>query len=236
MVSTDAGLQVFNDSNTLQIDGLFKNYEFKQKGTHTTTNVYEGLPVISYQGSDPIIALRGSGGRTPWLEYMYLENGYWNISVGAYGAGLVEWWIFDSASLVPSDTYGLEVYTPDGQLAFSALRKYMRVIALLDDASRFENPYYTGLDVDGYPKYVVPGAADKILGTVHCRWGFKPEKEAATGSGASYIPGYEGAWVTGSYSISGGVCLRDYFLNGNAYYGGTSYSEAMVMLVDVTGL
>ena len=134
-----AGFQVTNNSGSIQVDGAYRNLALRHKGLitslpHSTFGTgYSTLRdyTITVPADYPVVAIApasGSGIVGCRLHYMTRSGSNWTLHFYALtppsGA---EFFVFDTPQAV-SGGYGLEVYTEAGQLAFSSLHKYMRVV------------------------------------------------------------------------------------------------------------
>lgn len=125
-----AGLQVWNDSNYLQVDGDNQHIVLLGKGqtTGTQLNHMTGSQVGSLHiipvPAGCFLALRG---QAPWyLSGRY--NGNWYINMVGAGAGSwLQYWVFGPYQ--PSGiNYGLEVYNGSGQLIYDSGRLPLRYV------------------------------------------------------------------------------------------------------------
>lgn len=130
-----AGLQVFNDSGSIQVDITYRNLCLRQKGTLTTTAY---LPAGASAGcsygsfnvtglTTPIIAVGGSVTACPQTYYdsANSRHGFLISAVGAIGTN-VPYYIFDVPTELGS-TSGFVVRDSSGVLVFDALQPALRV-------------------------------------------------------------------------------------------------------------
>lgn len=128
----DAGLIVYNDSGSVQLDTSYKNLCLRQKGVVTTAaNLPSGhgsYASFNLTGlTTPIIAVGGAVAAAPQTYYdaANSRHGFLISTSSAIGAQ-IPYYIFD----VPVDlnsTYGFTVRDATGQLIFDALQPPLRV-------------------------------------------------------------------------------------------------------------
>lgn len=197
----EAGLQIFNTSNTIQIDSTYSNYVMSAKGSFYTgnggvwaDNVMRYVDIASGK-KNSIMAVRCS---TNFVVFNSLDgNGNVVHKVLTATAATFEYWIFTSDP--PGNTgYGLEVYNAQGVRVFQATEKYLRLLGF-------------------YTTPVIANTAGSV-GT--------PGKNAAAVC-ASYCALWEGATVPipGGGVISHGI-LRTLMLSTNS--GSVSYYSTTI--------
>lgn len=130
-----AGFQVFNDSNFLQIDADYSNYEFVTKGTYALgpSNLANGgsnigSTTVTVVGRNPVIALNSAT-----LCYASLRSQSGNqftfyIYNGENTNASGEYFIFDSASDASAGNTGMQIFNSAGKLVFDSNKKYMKVL------------------------------------------------------------------------------------------------------------
>lgn len=119
------GIQIFNQTNQLQITDSYKNLQFLRKGSITNWNDYQAtfsLPmseVVAFRTNNSDFFWVGANGRT-------VNNGVARYEL-VQGNGNVDYYVFGYANN-PAGQY-FEVRTPSGEVAFSDTGKYMKVMA-----------------------------------------------------------------------------------------------------------
>ncbi|TDJ77236.1 hypothetical protein E2H86_08625 [Pseudomonas putida] len=127
----EAGLQVFNNSNILQIDSKYRNYSFYTKGTLVTSAAggLGGQGSVTITGRTyPVIAFRSTSGMVGIHSVTRSGTSYTVLFQGNSRTAALEYWVFDVPPTSSIAGAGLEVYTETGALAFSSAFKYMNVI------------------------------------------------------------------------------------------------------------
>lgn len=126
----DAGLQIYNTSNVLQIDSTFRNYLLTAKGTASTTTA--GSRFASWYAVeiptgyvDSMCAVRSS------VEFALFNgkdaNGNITHRIYTTQPTTFEYWLF-SGRPVGNANYGLEVYNAQGVRVFSAADGYLKPV------------------------------------------------------------------------------------------------------------
>jgi hypothetical protein len=127
-----AGLQVFNDSNIIQIDSTYQNYRVYSSGTATTTSLHPSFGGEGWYGMDftanrpnSMLAVRSG------VEFISLagRDGNGNIvhTLLTKGSASFEYWLFDDGE--PGNPgYGFEVFNEQGRKVFSAAERYLKVL------------------------------------------------------------------------------------------------------------
>lgn len=135
-----AGLQIVNDSGSLQIDGLNQHMVLLRKGTISTASLYYGRVDMpsSYgtvaQNSNELLAIQAPGiGHSIAGRY----NGTTTVYFLGTGAGAaVPYWIF--GPYVPSgENYGMELFGEDGTPIWDTGRPPMRVAGSVSGLGSF---------------------------------------------------------------------------------------------------
>lgn len=126
-----AGLQVINDSGTIQIDSEWQNYALFSVNTIFSDNnqwgetAYAGVVHTSSIGEDLVFASCGSAFFPVCIVQV---NGVRQYKVGTGSAVGIPVTFFTFRRQPPrSSTYGLQVFDGNGQLAFDALDKRCRI-------------------------------------------------------------------------------------------------------------
>lgn len=130
----EAGIQVFNTSNTLQVDSTFYNLCLKYKGTVVTGS--DNQPFASeftLACKDPVLAFRCTTDFVYVIDQIDNSNGTWTFKIGSVGRGTtVNYYIYDVPSLGPSNM-GMQVFNSGGALVFDTLWPYMLPYTLYQD-------------------------------------------------------------------------------------------------------
>ena len=140
----DAGFQATNDDKIVQIDGLYKNYILKENGMgsigYPNNEEFPGQPgkfeVIVTDAVNPVIAVHCVHNTRVWRTNLGNGSFRFNFHMGAVRSTValpvpapIWYYVYDSPQPVPQDTgVGLQVFTPEGQLAFDNSFNYMRVV------------------------------------------------------------------------------------------------------------
>jgi hypothetical protein len=153
-----AGLQIFNDSGFIQIDGDMLNMEMVAKGAVTIGGTNSGqngnvsTVDISVAGENPVIAIASPGF---CCAYLYSRSGStftFRIFNGEAGAQNVEYFIFDNSGGSAGNS-GFQVFNAAGRLVFDSNKKYMRVLDTFSfdtsDLSKYFDP--NRQEARGYP-------------------------------------------------------------------------------------
>ncbi|PZU95632.1 MAG: hypothetical protein DI527_01075 [Chelatococcus sp.] len=137
-----AGLTIYNDSGTVQIDESWRNYGFKQRiPASISVNVpgsvpagYNGQPYsMTVSGEDVLIACRAET-LLPVLMHTYADGGSWTYNwlfmppfIGATYSETVEFYVFDLLPMGGFSNVGLEVFNAAGQRVFHSDADMMKV-------------------------------------------------------------------------------------------------------------
>jgi hypothetical protein len=128
----DAGLQIINDSGSVQIDQTYRNLCLRQKGTLTTTanlpaggSSYGSFNVTGL--TTPIIAIGGSAQATvqTYWDSANARHSFLISTQGGIGTS-VPYYIFDVPAELGS-AYGFQVRDSTNKLIFDALQQPLRV-------------------------------------------------------------------------------------------------------------
>lgn len=134
-----AGLTVYNDSNTLQVDQNYKNLRYYGKATLSTTSVPNGDRYRNYQHADftytavynqpPMIAIESAAAGFIFLVSNTGNTFTFRVVFPLQGSSTsFTYWIFDQPNGTSSSTYGLQVFDEQGRLTFDALMGYPKYI------------------------------------------------------------------------------------------------------------
>lgn len=153
-----AGIQVFNDSGIVQIDGTYSNLQLIAKGTTTTTmqllqyntqpngTYYYTTPVafVSFVANSPVFAVGGPVAAS--VISTSVSGSTWTVGVVTpAGTASFDWYVFDQAATVGSNV-GFQVFNDSGVLVFDAQAKYLKVLDNILDLV----PTTTQSGVNGY--------------------------------------------------------------------------------------
>lgn len=151
-----AGLQVFNDSNTVQIDSNWQNYSlFSRVVINSSKNAWQE---IDYAGSvytttnarDIVFVYCAS----PFLPVGMVQQGgtrSYRIGTGTSENIPVTFYIFREQT--PTDSsYGMQVFNEQGVLTFDALNKMNRLSGTLPLTPTTAPTFY---NLNGFKKYAV---------------------------------------------------------------------------------
>lgn len=144
----NAGLSVYNDTNTIQIDSTFRNWRLVDKGTflagdwdgdgygsnpRTVITVVNGVnPILAYNGFNSYIrVMRRQSGSTFTFTFTFRA---W----GPAGRPTCNYFIFDAPpATISGGSAGLQVWNSAGALCFDSSYQYMRVLDLLAGSATF---------------------------------------------------------------------------------------------------
>lgn len=243
-----AGLQVFNDSGIIQIDGTYSNLQLVARGSATTsmqTLAYNTQPngtfqydtpyvQINFTGTTPVFAV--SGGSTVCVISTAVSGNSWTIGiVTPNGPTSFEWFVFDKAT--PSGTnVGLQVFNESGQLVFDAGQKYIRVLGSVLGVV----PSYTSGTVSGYTNpltysYSYPGKKCAV-GAILTPFNYG---DRIFDSGVSTIPSNPNcrAFGFGGWRGVNGAAYFDFvhtILSYRGYYNGSAGNQCFAASVSAT--
>ena len=131
-----AGLQVFNDSNILQIDSTFSNLAYVNSFTVWVPqgNSIEMGVVNHVETTSPYMyAFRTEPGYDNRKVCMIVHPNKLAFVGNTDGPTVVRVYRFARDASSATGNYGLEVYKENGQLAFSSIRPYMRVLDFVNN-------------------------------------------------------------------------------------------------------
>lgn len=112
-----AGLQVTSEANTYQIDSDYSNIFLNRK-----VEISSSTPVDLGLADDEIVCIKPNKGESVSVPY------YAFAKVGFMGSGVA--YIFKNQPVSPmkSGDAGLEVYKPDGSIAYNSKSKPLRIV------------------------------------------------------------------------------------------------------------
>lgn len=212
----NAGLQIINTSNTVQIDQDYRNLCLRQKGNAVTTaslpaggGSYAAFNVTGL--TSPIIAVGGGSAAVPQTYWDAANNrhGFLISTVGAIGTS-IPYYIFDVPAELGS-TYGFQVRNSGNQLIFDALQPPLRI-----------RGFYVNAGVGNYTSLT----AGRTYAVAHPMMGFR-----AVTVEALYTRLYASAAVTNGFVVS--------TLNYSTIPASptqTIVRNATLLAIDVTGL
>jgi hypothetical protein len=138
-----AGLTIYNDSGTVQIDENYKNLAFKEKRavslSHSFGNVYIDVTVAGF-----VVAMAmQSAHYAPFLLATEFDGTNWTYHWGFTYLGMGEptsdtayAFIFDAPSANP-DNFGLEVYDDAGGLVYHSGIQALKIVAVQGHTTTF---------------------------------------------------------------------------------------------------
>lgn len=130
-----AGIQIFNDSGTVQFDQDYTNLALKTKGTFTIGSPgYTTVQVANCKTPLVAVILAGSFAVFQWFS---ADGTTLNFSVSGTVGAAVTYYVFDQPG-APAN-YGLVVYRADGSVAFDATKQYARIVGVLAGTSFTDN-------------------------------------------------------------------------------------------------
>lgn len=112
-----AGMQVTSEANTYQIDSGYSNIFLNRK-----VEISSSTPVNLGLADDEIVCIRPNEGKSVSVPYYTFGR------VGFVGSGVA--YIFKNQPVSPmkSGDAGLEVYKPDGSIAYNSKSKPLRIV------------------------------------------------------------------------------------------------------------
>ncbi len=145
---TTGGLQVINDSGTIQIDQNYYNFMLYSKSTATTTLINTGTSTVIY-GTTITVPTTKNPQIFFGVNSAYLSVGHRTVSGGSTSfqvysnvATTFTYYVFvtDPAQVADSG-YGLQVFREDGSLVFDARNRFLR----------FENVFQIAFGSTSFP-------------------------------------------------------------------------------------
>lgn len=226
-----AGLQIYNDNNLIQIDSSFSNWSVIKKGTlvlnSSDSEFSSGGTQLNVAGVNPLIAIQGvNNNRTFRTRRLKQANGtftfVFHMAQGAWaGPPTIKYWIFDQPTQAGS--LGLQVFDQASKLVFDSSREYMRVMGLITQTGTF--PYF-GLKTTEYT------FASNSLAVVSCQQAIKTD-EYGSGQGNGYTVYSITARPLGNKVITyDGV---EYDLGGGLAYR-YARPNSSILVLDVSGM
>lgn len=156
-----AGFQVFGSHGFAQIDGKTVNLALTGRGQITmpaggmagqgAESILDIAPQISVTGINPMLCIRSTE-KAIALGVVTRAGStfsYTLIGRSTPAPAVVDWYVFDSPSLLPPSKYGMQVFNEQGQLVFDAQQAPMRVVAVgsipagspINAPARLDAPY-----------------------------------------------------------------------------------------------
>jgi hypothetical protein len=241
----EAGLQVFNTSNIIQVDALYKNYRLLSHGFVTITYAnsdmnpntayVEGIVTVS-GAQNPMIALSVNVNIRSWREQVSADTFRFRFTVDALGTTPrpfdAEYYVYDAPPPAPTSTgFGLQVYNPSGQVVYDSVFGYMRVLGVIAQNATF--PYIgagveTSFVYSGYKVAVVAcQQAIKILNT-----------DISVGGGGETVPGFEFYSLTPRVSNGNTVVTLDRLVNSQvgSAVAMVTRPQSYLLVIDVSGI
>lgn len=232
-----AGLQVFNELNTIQIDDRFSSYTLSEKVTLTSSrilgssNSYDGI-LYTVVGLDTVVAVQCKTGST-LTRLQTMTSDSWRIGIATQGRGQTVTLFLFRPGIQMQSTEGLQVFNDDGELVFDANANNLSGERLID------------LKV-GQPGQTYPLTPGREYAVIYSQWGGRITTIWGPGGGGpaaweGFIFRYGPVVVPSTGAISVSAVLRyaqiSMFSNGarppdgDAYYLG-----GPILVADVTGL
>jgi len=134
----DNVFRIVNDYGTTFLDDTYKNLTLISKGTLQINSGTTGF--ITFNGTNPVLAVRCQEGVTIAVVSTYFANNVWNaeLRLSAQGAGTtVSYYVFDL--IPPANTpfvQGHRLWNAAGELIFDSELPYLRVIDILQNSDR----------------------------------------------------------------------------------------------------
>lgn len=231
------GLEVYNDSYTLQLYDRKPLLVFKSKGTHSTTTNPSPAPLGSRSRLDIpnvtqscLVALRPQG-MASFCVFQHVYSGTTmslHLFCDTTGTQQVDWYAFDVPS-ASGQNYGLEVYDASGNLTYQSFAYPMNVTSItVANTSILDTDILTIAD-GGRTIAVIQG----------CLAGYRWWAPGADGDINKYWQ--QAYWSavrlgTGSLVIGNRLMDRDTGTIVTTPGPSTLYNPRNYMVVDVTGL
>lgn len=240
-----AGLQVFNNSNTIQIDSLYKNYRLLSHGFVTITYAnddmnpntayVEGIVTVS-GAQNPMIALSVNVNIRSWREQLSADTFRFRFSVDGLSTiprpFNAEYYVYDAPPPTPTNPgFGLQVYNASGQVVYDSGFGYMRVLGVINQSATFP---LIGAGVEqsfvysGYKVAVVTcQQAIKILNT-----------DVSVGGSGETVPGFEFYSLTPRVSSGSTVVTLDRLVNSQigSAVAMVTRPQSYLLVIDVSGI
>ena len=126
------GLQIFNDSNFIQIDETYKNYAIDESGSlSVAATTITTVSFTSRSSEIPLLFIRNQSTSTYFLIRGITSSSF-VIVVGA--ACVIDWFTAWPSNLVPASTEnnGLTSYDASGQLIFDSRKQYPQMREIIN--------------------------------------------------------------------------------------------------------
>lgn len=225
-----AGLQVINDSYTMQIDDQYANLRLIQKGT-----LPAGKNVVTVTGNYPLVVVRleqpTTGGADLWAytESCVQTGNSWSFTISTTLGGVAkdgmqfEYYIFDSADPRPS-TFGLQTFNAAGKLVYDSNEKYLKVVSQIKVAN------FRSIGT-------IPVPAGRKYGLIFGRFPGKTQTYYQPAGNLCFTQLY----TAGMNNISGGLRVGEtwFFSRTNLGFCSTvdnDYPEFTCLVIDLTGI
>lgn len=159
-----AGLTIYNDSGTVQVDESYRNVALKEKRavalSHSIGAVYTNIVVT---GVNALVAMQ-SANYAPFLVETTFDGVDWTyrwgfqyLGAGAPTSDTAYAYIFDVVDPNP-DNFGMEVYDASGNLVFHSSAKCLKIVAVAGHSSG-----YTGTSGRVYVPLILTASIRSIL-------------------------------------------------------------------------
>ncbi|HCC4915132.1 TPA: hypothetical protein M5Q67_006140 [Pseudomonas aeruginosa] len=127
-----AGLTVFNDNWTFQINEDYSNVQLKSKGTFTVSSptakyTYSYKGVLFVEGDNPEVYVTGTGSAYIGVGLKERVNNGWNFTIYSSTKVTFTYYVFDT-NLPPAGTFGLQVFKENGSLVYDSSWRVLRII------------------------------------------------------------------------------------------------------------
>lgn len=130
-----AGLQVFNDSGSFQIDDRNKNMLLIAKGTGTfvqgsnPAQIPDATVTVQTEALDAVILIRETSAPVAVLG-RYRQGANWVFGLACASTISFQWFVFATERPGAEGNFGLRVYAEDGTLAFNSDVPFLRLKSL----------------------------------------------------------------------------------------------------------
>lgn len=196
------GIRVESNSGFTQIDQDFVNYVLVASGSFSSSgnNSFPQTHTINFSAlvssSDTIFFARPTTvgyniGNNSDSELIGESFGT-SATIRSLYTGTIQWRVYERANVLtpPTSGYGLNIYRPDGTLAFSSQYNVPRIFAILEGA-----PTFSSLGTVNHSYSAIPFA----LMQNGYEWAFFPDEEPVPNT-VYYMSVY---WQAGSVSVQG---------------------------------
>lgn len=140
VVNMPAGFQVFGTHGAAQIDGQSVNLALTGRGQFVmpasgdiqvgAESVLQISPQITIAGVNPVLCIRSTAKAIAIGAVQRSGSTFYYTLIGrsTSSAATVDWYVFDTPSLLTPSRSGGQVFTPQGTLVFDAMQSPMRVV------------------------------------------------------------------------------------------------------------